>query len=164
MDDQTVGLQHSLFRDIPEFYPVYVTITAWSAARVDGKEVRSKIFQNARLVGHLSKEKIMSKKSSVPPSNTFTLDGIDHEHSDLVVAKYHMTMKLPNVIPIDYSSCEVMIGCEWLTTKDDFIASTKRMRPLIGTAIQEDLNQIAEELGGTPAFGSDEKDSDGLGS
>lgn len=168
MDDQAViGLDSVNLFEIPEFVAISVEVTAWA---VDNDKKRRKMYQRSRVVGHMSKEKILSKDKSVDPKGTveltqaeadFFLEEIEHPHADLVVADYHMTIKLPNIVPIDYSSCEVMIGCHWLTSKKNFIKSVKHMRPVIGQAVQEDLNLIAEELGGVVNFGQ-KTDDDSL--
>lgn len=126
-------------------YPVNVVITAYGLSR--DANPKGGVTNNRRIiyfetikVGIINVENLMTTNSE----------------TDLALITVGTSMKMPDIIPKPYSSCEVQISMTFVGKKDNFEAEVDAALQRVGGKVQDSLNKIAIACNGIQPFNKGE--------
>lgn len=122
-------------------YPVNVVVTAYGLGREVNQKgevtnIRHNIYNNTFQVGIINVEKLMTNNSE----------------TDLALITVGTSMKMPDIIPKPYSSCEVQISMTFVGKRDNFEGEVDAALQRVGGKVQDSLNKIAIACGGIQPF------------
>jgi hypothetical protein len=108
-------------------------------------ELTKPIYRKVVQVGNLDVDKMRGSMTTKK-----------HPDEGLCLVNVGVSMKLPGVVPMDYGMVEVTVAVTSICEEDKFNDRYKQLLGVVGTAVQNSLDEIATACGGSPPFSAAE--------